>query len=89
MDSKAAIPAATCRMTLALLFGAALFNYADRYMLAILIPDIKADLELSDTQIGILTGLAFTLFYATLGIPIARLADVFSRRVIVSVALAV
>jgi len=76
-------------MTLALLFGAALFNYADRYMLAILIPDIKADLDLSDTQIGILTGLAFTLFYATLGIPIARLADVFSRRMIVSIALAV
>lgn len=76
-------------MTLALLFGAALFNYADRYMLAILIPDIKAELNLSDTQIGVLTGLAFTLFYATLGIPIARLADVFSRRAIVSVALAV
>ena len=74
---------------MALLFGAALFNYADRYMLAILIPDIKADLDLSDTQIGILTGLAFTLFYATLGIPIARLADVHSRRKIISVALVV
>ena len=89
MDNSKAIPVSTRRLTLALLFGAALFNYADRYMLAILIPDIKADLDLSDTQIGILTGLAFTLFYATLGIPIARLADVFSRRMIVSIALAV
>lgn len=74
---------------MALLFGAALFNYADRYMLAILIPDIKAELDLSDTQIGFLTGLAFTLFYAIMGIPIARLADVYSRRKIISVALAV
>jgi MFS family permease len=83
------IPQSTRRLTLALLFGAALFNYGDRYMLAILIPDIKADLDLSDTQIGFLTGLAFTLFYATLGIPIARLADVHSRRTIISVSLVV
>ncbi len=74
---------------LALLFGVAFFNYMDRYMLAVLLPAIKTDLALSDTQIGFITGIAFTLFYATLGIPIARLADRRSRRVIVSVALMV
>lgn len=73
--------------SLVLLFFVSVFNYMDRYMLAVLIPSIKADLELSDTQIGFITGLAFTLFYATMGIPIARLADQFSRRKIVSIAL--
>lgn len=77
------------KVTLGLLFGVAFFNYMDRYMLAVLLPAIKTDLGLSDTQIGFITGLAFTLFYATLGIPIARLADRRSRRVIVSVALMV
>ncbi|MFQ5634981.1 MAG: spinster family MFS transporter [Gammaproteobacteria bacterium] len=76
-------------MTLALLFLVAFFNYMDRYMLAVLLPAIKTDLSLSDTQIGFITGVAFTLFYATLGIPIARLADRGSRRMIVSVAMVV
>lgn len=56
-------------------------------MLAVLLPAIKTDLGLTDTQIGIITGVAFTVFYATLGIPIARLADRKSRRVIVSIAI--
>ena len=72
-----------------LLFLASFFNYMDRYMLAVLIPAIKADLRLSDAEIGFITGLAFTLFYATMGIPIARLADRYSRKNIVSIALAV
>lgn len=75
-------------VALAILFFVSLFNYMDRYMLAVLIPSIKADLDLSDTQIGIITGLAFTLFYATMGIPIARLADQYSRRKIIAIALA-
>lgn len=58
-------------------------------MLAVLLPSIKSDLQLSDTQIGFITGLAFTLFYATLGIPIARLADTHSRKKIIAIALAV
>lgn len=76
------------RLALALLFLVSFFNYMDRYMLAVLLPAIKADLDLSDTQIGFITGLAFTLFYATLGIPIARLADRSSRRAVIAVALA-
>ena len=41
---------------------------------------IKLDLGLSDGQLGLLTGFAFALFYATLGVPVARLADKWSRR---------
>ncbi|MEM9305413.1 MAG: MFS transporter, partial [Pseudomonadota bacterium] len=76
-------------VSMILLFGVSLFNYMDRYMLAVLLPAIKADLDLTDTQLGIISGFAFTLFYATLGIPIARLADRYSRRKIISVALAI
>lgn len=72
---------------LALLFLVGLLNYLDRYLIAILLPDMKAELELSDTQIGLITGLAFSIFYAAMGIPIARLADRFSRRAILSGAL--
>jgi len=72
---------------LALLFLVGLLNYLDRYLIAILLPDIKLELGLSDTQIGVITGVAFSIFYAAMGIPVARLADRFSRRVILSGAL--
>ena len=74
---------------LALLFLVSFFNYMDRYMLAVLLPAIKADLQLSDTEIGFITGLAFTLFYVTMGIPIARLADRYNRKNIIAIALTV
>ena len=64
------------------------FNFVDRQILAILAQSIKTDLDLSDTQIGALSGVAFGIFYATLGIPIARLADKHSRVTIISVCLA-
>ncbi len=62
-------------------------NYVDRQIIAILLQAIKTDMELSDTQLGILTGLAFGIFYATLGIPIAYLADRISRKKIIIVSL--
>ena len=65
------------------------FNFIDRQILSILIEPIKADLGLSDSAIGLLTGFAFALFYATLGIPIARLADRSNRRNLIAIALAV
>lgn len=65
------------------------FNFIDRQILAILAPSIKEDLGLSDTQIGALSGVAFGIFYATLGIPIARLADRYSRVNIISICLAI
>ncbi len=77
------------RRALVFLFLVSLFNYGDRNMIGVLVPAIKADLDLSDTQIGFITGLAFSLFYALMGIPIARLADTFSRRGVISVALAI
>jgi MFS transporter, Spinster family, sphingosine-1-phosphate transporter len=61
------------------------FNYADRLTLGILMQDIKADLSLSDTQLGVLTGIAFALFYSTMGIPIARWADRGNRVAIISI----
>jgi MFS family permease len=64
-------------------------NFVDRMVLNILLPAIKADLQLSDTQLGLLSGTVFGLFYATLGIPIGRLADRHSRRNIIAICIAV
>lgn len=72
-----------------LLAVANFFNYMDRMALALLAPAIKMDLHLTDSQLGLLTGLAFSLFYATCGIPVARWADRGTRRNIVALALAV
>ncbi len=77
------------KYVIGLLLVVAIFNYADRYMLGILLPAIKSDLDLSDTQIGFITGGAFTIMYAFLGVPIASLADRFSRKKIITAALAV
>jgi predicted MFS family arabinose efflux permease len=71
-----------------ILFVAYVINFVDRQIVAILAEPLKQDLGISDTQLGLLTGTAFGLFYATLGIPIARLADVWSRRNVIGIALA-
>lgn len=63
-------------------------NFVDRGLIGLLLQPIKEDLRLSDTQLGFLTGIAFGLFYATLGLPIARWADRGNRVTITSVALA-
>lgn len=60
---------------LGVLMGVNLFNYMDRSILGVLIEPIKQELQASDTQMGVLTGLAFAIFYAVCGFPIARLAD--------------
>ena len=59
---------------LGLLFLGYVVNFIDRSILSILLEPIKLELELTDTQLGLLGGLAFAIFYATLGIPIASLA---------------
>ena len=76
-------------LTLALLTLAYFFSYMDRQILAILNEDIIRDLRLSDAQMGVLGGLAFALFYAGLGIPVAWLADRGNRVRIIAIALAV
>ncbi len=65
------------------------FNFIDRQILVILQEPIKAELQLNDTQLGLLTGLAFAALYVTLGIPIARWADLSNRKNIVALSLAV
>ncbi len=62
----------TLMLTLLLVY---IFNFLDRQIVNILAEPIRKDLGLSDTQIGLMTGLAFALFYTLLGIPIARYAD--------------
>ena len=80
---------ATRRYVLGVLVVVYTFNFVDRQILSILLEPIKRDLGLSDTQLGVLGGLAFALFYATLGMPIARIADRSNRRNLVAVSLAV
>ena len=65
------------------------FNFIDRQIIGILAVPIKADLSLSDTQLGLMGGLAFALFYTGLGIPVALLADRFSRTWIMTAALTI
>jgi MFS family permease len=71
---------------LAVLTLIAAHNYVDRMALGLLLQEIKFDLRLSDTQLGLVTGLAFALLYATLGIPLARWADRGNRVVLIAVA---
>ena len=59
-------------------------SFIDRLVLSLLVGPIKRDLHLSDTQFGLLAGLAFALFYAGMGLIIARLADRYSRKWIVT-----
>lgn len=73
---------------LGLLFVAYILSLMDRMILALLVTPIKADLQLSDTQIGLLQGLAFVLFYSVLGLPIGRLVDRFSRTRIIAAGIA-
>ena len=62
--------------------------FIDRQILSLLIQPIKEDLGVSDTQIGLLAGLAFAIFYSFIGIPIAKLADTKNRVSIISVGVA-
>ena len=67
--------ARSVRATLWILLFVYIFNFLDRQIVNILAEPIARDLGLSDTQIGLMTGLAFALFYTTLGLPIARYSD--------------
>ncbi len=63
------------RLVLSVLLVVYIFNFLDRQIVNILAEPIRRDLGLSDTQIGLMTGIAFAAFYTCLGIPIARYAD--------------
>jgi MFS family permease len=64
------------------------FNYLDRSLLGLALPLIKAEMHVSDTMLGFVTGFAFVLFYSLLGVPIAWAADRYSRRNIIAVGFA-
>lgn len=71
---------------LTLVYG---FNFIDRQIVGILAPWIQADLNLTNTQLGLLVGLAFAAFYTIMGIPLAFLADRMNRVTLLSMALAI
>jgi MFS family permease len=74
---------------LAILFTVGLFNYLDRAIISILQVPLKTELDLSDTQLGMLTGLSFALLYCTAALPLARLADKVNRKRLIAAALSV
>jgi len=84
---RGAADSRTARRVLLLLLALYALNYLDRQVINILGQSIKSELRLSDLQIGLLTGTAFGIFYSLLGLPIARLADRFSRVKIITASL--
>ena len=89
LTSTASQTLAGYRTTLTLLVLAYTLSICDRMILSILFPDIKAEFGLSDTQLGLLGGISFALFYATMGLPIARLSDQYSRKWIIVASLVI
>jgi predicted MFS family arabinose efflux permease len=88
-DQKGEISQSARRYALGVLVVVYTFNFIDRQILAILLPAIKIEFGVDDWVLGFLAGSAFALFYATLGIPIALLADRFNRRNLIAVAVAI
>ena len=77
------------RYVVFLLFLAAAFSFVDRQILSIMFEPIKAEFDLSDTQLGFLGGIAFALTYSVLGVPLAMLADRRGRKGIITASLAI
>lgn len=81
-------PSAANWYALGLITLAYALNIADRYSISTLVEPIKAEMGLSDSAVGFLTGVALALFYVTLGIPLAKLADRSNRRNLLAAAVA-
>ncbi|ODP37746.1 MFS transporter [Sphingomonas turrisvirgatae] len=81
-------PRRQARWALLLLLLAYILSFIDRIILSILIRPVSADLALSDMQFALVGGVAFSLFYVTVGLPIGWLVDRVSRRVIVAIGIA-
>ena len=86
-DNEFSVSPAYLKYVIALAWFVLLLRFVDLQIIAVLLEPIKTEFDLSDTQLGLLTGIAFSLFYGTLGIPIAWMADRYNRRNIVSVAI--
>ena len=67
---------------------AAILSYTDRQILGLLVDPIRADLHVSDTQVGVLQGIAFAIVYSFAGLPLGRLADLVQRRSVILVGIA-
>ncbi|MEE4360210.1 MAG: MFS transporter [Pseudomonadales bacterium] len=80
---------ATRRYVLGVLVVTYTFNFIDRQILGILVEPIRLELGVGDTEMGLLTGLGFAIFYTLMGIPIARLADRSNRRNLIAGAVGV
>ncbi|MFT4714402.1 MAG: MFS family permease, partial [Candidatus Azotimanducaceae bacterium] len=74
---------------LAVLFVVIMLNFLDRQVISIVAEPIKQEMGLSDKQIGLMTGLSFALFYTTLAIPVALLADRWHRSRIIAIAIGI
>ena len=74
---------------LAILTAINVLNYADRGVFSLLLDSIKKEFRLTDTVMGLISGFGFVLFYSFLGLPIARCADRFNRRRILTAGLAI
>lgn len=75
------------RYALVLLFVVSVVSILDRYILSILLEPIKTELQVGDTEMGFLLGLSFALFNALATIPLARLSDRYSRKLLIAVSL--
>ena len=89
MSTNASRPTRNASLVLALLLLAYIFNFLDRTILNILAGSIIADLKLTDTEFGAITGLAFAILYSVLGVPFALLADRTRRSWVIAGSLAV
>jgi predicted MFS family arabinose efflux permease len=90
MDDTARTPSrAYSNYVLGVLVLVYVMNFVDRQLISILIEPIKAEFGASDAAMGILTGFAFAIFYTVAGIPVARLADLWLRRSVIAIGLAV
>ena len=60
------------------------FSFLDRTILSLLVGPVRHDLSISDTQVSLLMGFSFALFYTFFGLPIVRMADTYSRRQLIA-----
>ena len=89
VDSTSSLSPAARRYAMLILAIVYMFNFIDRQILAILLPQIRDEFGTSDTYLGFLSGTAFALFYVTMGVPIARYAEHCNRRNLIAAAVAV
>src|SRR5436305_7709430 len=64
-----------------------IFSFIDRQIFSLLVGPLRRDLHITDTQISYLIGISFVAFFALFGIPIGRLTDIYSRRLIIAIGL--